>query len=310
VTRIKYREDTLGWRGQAHTHIFTVAALGGEPRQLMDGDWDDRGPVWSLDGRSIAFISHHRDDRDLVPFNEAYADSADGGEPDLRSAGLWEVAAITWSPDGERLAVVGTDDAILGASWQGAVFVLEHEKRPRRITPDEVKPAGGMPPMVRPPELRWTDDGRLLFIGDERGESFLYQADIEKGGLLRVGEGSVQLQSVSFDRPGGSAVLLAASPGSAGEPPRRRGRRWRRHAADVGQRGLLRYAPARCDGEVHDHEGGNGRRVPHAIPARVRQVAALPADRRRPRRAAWRVLRRVQSHPAGARHGRLPRAVG
>ena len=86
VNRLKYRADTIGWLGDAHTHIFTIPASGGEPKQLTDGDWDDRAPRWSPDSRSIAYASHHRGDRDLVPYNEGYVIPAAGGAQDLAGA--------------------------------------------------------------------------------------------------------------------------------------------------------------------------------------------------------------------------------
>ena len=57
VRRIRYRYDTLGWRGDLHTHLFLMEVQGGEARQLTEGDWDDLAPAWSPDGSRIAFLS-------------------------------------------------------------------------------------------------------------------------------------------------------------------------------------------------------------------------------------------------------------
>ena len=57
VSRIRYRYDTLGWRGDAHHHLFVVDADGENLRQVTDGDWDDQSAQWSPDGESIAFLS-------------------------------------------------------------------------------------------------------------------------------------------------------------------------------------------------------------------------------------------------------------
>ena len=94
VRRIKHRYDTLGWRGDAHSHIFVVSVDGGEALQVTDGDWDDRAPVWSPDGQRIAFMSSRRADRDFVDYNEAYVVDAAGGEAELWSEGLYSVGGL------------------------------------------------------------------------------------------------------------------------------------------------------------------------------------------------------------------------
>ena len=50
VRRIQYRYDTLGWRGDAHTHLFIIdtqdrGTQDREPVQITNGDWDDSAPV-------------------------------------------------------------------------------------------------------------------------------------------------------------------------------------------------------------------------------------------------------------------------
>ena len=67
VRRIRYRQDTVGWRGEAHRHLFLVGLSDESVRQITDGDWDDSVPVWSPDGQRVAFISGRRDDRDVRP---------------------------------------------------------------------------------------------------------------------------------------------------------------------------------------------------------------------------------------------------
>ena len=216
VRRLKYRVDTVGWRGESHGHLFVVDAATGETRQLTDGDWDDQSPAWSPDGERIAFVSHRRADRDLVPHSEAYVVSAAGGEAEVWSDGLWGVGAIAWDPAGSRLAVVGTDDEEMGAAWGGGIFVLARGDAPRRLTADAIKPTAGNPPVVRPPELRWAGE-HVVFIGEEQGESYLYRAHVASGEVERVSGGGVQFAGAAFDADGANVVVVAVPPDSAGD---------------------------------------------------------------------------------------------
>ena len=216
VRRIRYRFDTQGWRGNAHTHLFVVDVESGETRQLTDGDWDDHMPSWSPDGERIAFVSDRSEDRDLTNRREVYVVPAEGGEPVEWSQGLVSMLAATWSPDGRRLAALGTDDPRIILPWHARLFVLEPGNSPRAITDGSVSPAGGFPPAPTP-DMRWTDDDGVLFLGDSRGESFLYRADAAGGGTRRVWGGGSQVSDLSLDAAASRAVVVSVPPDSAGD---------------------------------------------------------------------------------------------
>ena len=216
VSRIRYRADGLGWRGEAFRHVFVVERGSGETRQLTDGEGDDSAPSWSPDGKSIAFVSDRRADREIATHSDLYVIPSSGGDPELRSEGLSSVAALCWSPDGAALAVVGSDDDVVGAGWQSWIFVIEPGEAPRKLTDDSISPAGGYAPLVPAPEMRWTADGRISFIADARGESGVYQVDTGTGNLRRIRDGGLTSQ-VSFDAGAGMAVVLTTPPDSAGD---------------------------------------------------------------------------------------------
>lgn len=216
VRHLRYRYDTVGWRGEAHRHLFLIEVLGGEARQLTDGDWDDLSPVWSPDGRHIAFISGRRPERDIRAYTEAYVVSARGGEPLCWSGDLFSIGALTWSPDSTRLAVVASDDPKGHAGYQGWLFMLEPEKIPRRLTDDAIRPATGFYPIMPAPEVRWTANGRLLLIADARGESYLYELPVAGGGPRPVAGGAMQATSLSLDGEERHAIMAATSPESPG----------------------------------------------------------------------------------------------
>ncbi len=231
VRRVRYRYDTLGWRGDSHFHLSVLDLESGETHQITDGDWDDTAPVWSPDGSQIAFISGRRDDRDLLALSEVYAVPSAGGEAKFVSDGLFSVGALTWSPDGHRLAVVGSDAPEGMVLWQGWLYVLEEGKEPRKLTGDTNKPYLGFPSVMRPATLRWTDDGRIIYLGERKGESFLFQppsgdaqapsgdAQTPSGGGTSetVWGGSCLSTGFSLDQGAAEAVVTASFPESPGE---------------------------------------------------------------------------------------------
>ena len=217
VKRVRYRYDTLGWRGNAHAHLFVADLAGGPVRQITDGDWDDSSPRWSPDGSRIAFISGRREDRDFWALTEIYVVPANGGDPVLWSEGLQSSGGLAWSPDGRRLAVIGTEDPDGLVAWQGWLYILEPGTTPRRLTDDSIKPLLAFPSVNQPPEMRWTDDDWVLFLGDRCGESYLFEAPATGGAVRTVAGGGRQTNAVTLDRNAERAAVISSSPTSPGD---------------------------------------------------------------------------------------------
>ncbi len=213
VNRLRYRHDLQGWRGDAHYHLFVIEVASGEVVPITHGDWDDFGAVWSPDGTMVAFISGRRDDRDTRALTEAYVVPAEGGDAECWSGELSSVGAVAWAPDSTRLVAVASDDEAGMVLWQGWLYVLGAEVDPRRITDDKQRPTlGGGPGAARQPEIRWTGDGRILFLAEHRGQSFIYQASPDGGEARQLWGGGRLAAGLSLDGQATSAVVSSTSP--------------------------------------------------------------------------------------------------
>lgn len=214
VRRIRYRYDTLGWRGDSHFHLFILTIDDAVVRQLTDGDWDDLSPVWSPDGSRIAFISGRRDDRDFRALTEAYVVPASGGEAALWSEGLTSVGGLAWSPKGDKLLAVGSEAAGFQVIWQGWLYALKPGQPPQRITDDSFRPYVAFPSTTHSPEMRWDKDDCITLLGDSRGESFLYQVSLVEGKPRPLLGGGWASSDLSMDLTAQHCVVASSSPES------------------------------------------------------------------------------------------------
>ncbi len=85
-----------GWN-----HLYLISPAGGEPKQITDGSFEDESPVFSPDGKSIAFISN----RGLLEATNLWTIPAQGGE--ARQVAKFDVPGIVsdpqWSPDSAHI---------------------------------------------------------------------------------------------------------------------------------------------------------------------------------------------------------------
>jgi dipeptidyl aminopeptidase/acylaminoacyl peptidase len=80
--------------------IYLVPADGGAPHAITTGDSEDEGPVYSPDGKQIAFVSNRNNPEE----RRVWIASADGGNPHpLVRIGSGLDCDPIWSPDGQRV---------------------------------------------------------------------------------------------------------------------------------------------------------------------------------------------------------------
>jgi acylaminoacyl-peptidase len=130
------RFDGRGWLRKGATHIFVVSSLGGEPRQMTDGESDFSDPVW-LNNRTLLAVGNDAEDADLDPIeSEIYA--IDLGSAKRRA--LTNRDGPDGSPsvagDGKTIAYTGYDDELLAYQQNDLYLMNADGSEPRNLTSD------------------------------------------------------------------------------------------------------------------------------------------------------------------------------
>jgi dipeptidyl aminopeptidase/acylaminoacyl peptidase len=217
VTRAVYRSNgNPGYVDNAHhSHIFTISPVGSDtrltpvPKQITDGEFDERGMEWAPDGSTIYFVSTHvaepyYDESD----DELFAVPTAGGAMTKITSIDGGINSVAVSPDGRQIAFVGTLRGKPIRSYsQPDLWVTNTTpgSTPRNLTADydydisggiggdqSAPRGGGRRPIV------WSKDAAsLLVVSAEKGSSNLKRVTISSGRIEPVTDGLHNVEAFS-----------------------------------------------------------------------------------------------------------------
>ncbi len=165
TTRLNYESDGSGYIDPGFTHIFTVPAEGGAPRQITSGEYYHSGdPVWSTDGERLIFSANRNEDWEHnFRESELYAANVESKEIEQLTDREGPDHSATVSPDGETIAYLGYDDKVQTYQINKLYTMSVEGDSKQEITLDLDRNISS---------IQWDENGQgLYFMYDDEGNT-------------------------------------------------------------------------------------------------------------------------------------------
>ena len=146
-------------------HIWRVNADGTGQIQMTSGD-GERGPRWSPDGETVAFVASRGEEESAEEIVQIYLLPNTGGEARVLTSHATPVSSVAWAPSGAAL-----------------YFLAPHEKTEAEKKKDQAK-----------------DDGYAF--DESYHQRHLWRVDVESGDEARVTPGDASILRYELSRDG------------------------------------------------------------------------------------------------------------
>ena len=205
IDRLQFKVDEVGYLDHRRAHLYTFDVATKSLTQITSGDYDDSDPVWSPDGKQLAFTSNRTSDPDRNYNTDIWTVAADNAD---KGAHLTQITtnpgedhSPAWSPDGKWIAYVTRTEPKL----------FEYATKHLAISPA----TGGEPKVLtrafdrNVSDIEFSADSKsIFFIVDDDGTQNICRIAITGGEVTRPVGGRVMVYSYSLAKSGEVAAQI------------------------------------------------------------------------------------------------------
>jgi dipeptidyl aminopeptidase/acylaminoacyl peptidase len=205
IDRLQFLRDGEGFLRDIREHLYVFDVAAKKATQLTSGSYDDSDPVWSPDGRSIAFTSNRSADPDANDNSDIFVVEAKAGQkPRAVTTQPTTDTSPAFSPDGQWIAyVAGGDPKDIWYASNHVAIVPVAGGEPRALT-------AALDRNVDRP--RFSPDGKFVYFGlEEGGNQHVARVPVGGGAVERVIGGERVVLNYELG-PKGEIVAMESTP--------------------------------------------------------------------------------------------------